>query len=348
MTREAIAKQPTIRDMLETKRPEIKELLPVHVNANRFIKSALICISQNQVLQKCSPASLFLCVVDAAELGLDFTKAKGHAYMVPFFNNKKGVYEAQFMPGYRGLIDLARRSGSVKKIEAHLVYEKDKFSLKYGVESTIIHEPLLIGDRGKVIGAYAVAFFADTLPQFEYMTAADIDAIKARSKAATKGPWVTDSGEMQRKTPIRRLSKLIPISPDYQDKWDKAIEADNKAIGLIDVDIATPLEDGEKTRMLSDKLDAAQVAPSSPAPPPAKKRGRPKKRVGADLALTPEDEAVLPHPNKDQLAEADRVIGSKLIYQAMEALNIKCDDYQALTEEDAGRVAKKMNELADK
>lgn len=198
----------TIRETLEEKKPDIRALLPAHVDCDRFIKSALLAVARNSDLQKCTPKSLFTAIVNAAELGLDFTPAKGHAYLVPFSNH--GVLEVQFMPGYRGLIDLARRSGAVTKMEAHLVYENDIFEIHYGTESKLVHKPLFRGDRGSLIGGYAVAFFKDALPQFEFMTIEELEAIKARSKSKDKegnfkGAWKTDEHEMHRKAPVRRL-----------------------------------------------------------------------------------------------------------------------------------------------
>ena len=240
----------TIRDMLEQKRPDIKQLLPAHVEVERFIKSALLATARNHDLQKCTPASLFTAIVNAAELGLDFTPAKGHAYLIPF--NNHGKLEAQFMPGYRGLIDLAKRSGAVTKIEAHLVHEKDQFELVYGTESKLYHKPFLQGSPGVVIGTYSVAFYANAEPQFEFMRLDEIKAIQRRSKAGGSGPWSTDWNEMARKTVVRRIFKYLPSSPDIE----KAIEADNRTVGLVDVDlIEPPAEDGEMTQRLSGKLD---------------------------------------------------------------------------------------------
>ncbi len=247
MTGTAVAEQEkrTISTMLEAKRPEIEQLLPAHVDVNRFIKSALLAVARQPKLKSCTSASLFQAIVSAAELGLDFTQAKGHAYLVPYGN------EATFMPGYRGLIDLAKRSGTITKIEAHPVHENDEFELRLGTESRLDHRPLLKGDRGPVQGAYAVAFFDNAPPQFEYMTLEQLESIRGRSKAKNNGPWKTDTDEMYRKTVVRRLAKYLPISPDLE----KAIEADNRAIGLLDADIIEPQEDGERTAALAGKLE---------------------------------------------------------------------------------------------
>jgi recombination protein RecT len=147
--------------------------------------------------------------------------------------------EAQFMPGYGGLIDLVLRGGKVKRMEAHVVHEKDEFDIIYGTESKLIHKPYLDGDGGKVRGCYAVAWFDNGGTQFEWMTKDEIDAIRKRSKAATSGPWVTDYNEMCRKTTLRRIFKYIPSSPDDKvtQLLDKAIELDNKAVGFPEINV---------------------------------------------------------------------------------------------------------------
>jgi len=240
----------TVRDMLEEKRTDIRAMLPTHVNVERFMKSALLAVARDKGLQDCTPLSLLAAVINAAELGLDFVPSKGHAYLIPFKNH--GKLEAQFMPGYRGLIDLAKRSRVVTKIEAHLVCEKDQFELVFGTESKLYHKPYLQGAPGAVIGAYAVAFFSSAGPQFEFMRLDEIKAIQVRSKAGGSGPWNTDWNEMARKTVVRRIFKYLPSSPDIE----KAIEADNRTVGLVDVELTEqPTEDGEMTQRLSGKLD---------------------------------------------------------------------------------------------
>lgn len=219
----AIAKKKeTIKELLIRKQTDIKQLLPTHINIDRFIKSALLAVARNDKLQKCTKESVFTGVVNAAELGLDFTPAKGHAYLIPYGD------QATFMPGYRGLIDLAKRSGTIAKIEAHIVHENDKFILEYGLEPKLIHKPIIKGDTGEIIGAYAIAWFKGEDPQYEFMTKKQLDGIRKRAKTDTI--WKSDEGEMCRKTPVRRLFKYLPCSPDLE----KALEYDNHIAGVID------------------------------------------------------------------------------------------------------------------
>jgi recombination protein RecT len=300
--------QLTIKGYLEDKKPAILDMLPRHVDGERYFKSAMLAVYRNPLLLKSTFASIYTSIVNAAELALDFTPAKRQAYLVPYFNNKKGQYEAQFMPGYGGLIDLALRTGKVKNIEAHIVYEKDTFVIEYGTTPKLTHIPYIDGNPGKVRGAYAIAFLLDGRTQSDYMRLDELEAIRKRSKAAEKGPWVTDTLEMYRKTPVRRLFKYLPSSPEL----DKALEYDNEVVGMEDMTMPTepqtPYRAGSKTEDLlatltgdaefedipNDAPTKPPVAPeNAPEPPQASKpateekaASEPSKRVQSGKAKT--------------------------------------------------------------
>lgn len=253
----------TIREMLEQKQADIRQLLPAHVDVNRFIKSALLAVARNKDLQKCTPASVFTAIVNAAELGLDFTPVKGRAYLIPF--NNHGVSEAMFMPGYRGFIHLATKNGPVTNIIPNLVYEKDVFEMTYGSEPRLFHKPCLDADRGAFKGAYAIAYLPGAFPIWNYMTKEKLEKIKNSSKAKS-GPWQTWEEEMQLKSTVRGIFKILPSNDDV----DRALEADNRATGLIDVDlIDAPTEDGEMTERLDAKLEAKVKGKKEPEQEPA-------------------------------------------------------------------------------
>lgn len=145
--------------------------------------------------------------------------------------------ECQMIPGYRGLIDLARRSGAVQSISAEIVYERDVFKLSLGVENKIDHAPCLDGDRGEFKLVYAVATFKDGGYQFIWMTKGQVEAIRERSKAKDSGPWVTDYEEMVKKTAIRRLCKMLPMSVELAAAVALSDAADTGVRPVIDGDI---------------------------------------------------------------------------------------------------------------
>ncbi|NPV52175.1 MAG: recombination protein RecT [Firmicutes bacterium] len=194
----------TIAAYLKRMEPEIKRALPKHMDPDRLTRIALTTIRTNPKLLKCSVQSLMAAVMTAAQLGLE-PGLLGHCYIIPYSG------EAQFQIGYKGLIDLARRSGNIESIAAHEVCENDEFEFEYGLNEKLRHKPAL-KDRGRVILFYAYAKFRDGGHQIEVMSIDEIEQIRKRSKAGNTGPWVTDYVEMGKKTVVKRLCKYLPIS----------------------------------------------------------------------------------------------------------------------------------------
>ena len=211
------AKAQSIRSLFNDSRVkgEIMKALPRHLSADKLIRVAMTSIQRNPKLLDCSQQSLLGCIMTCAALGLEPDQFLGQAYLVPFWNEKKKCNEAQLIPGYRGYIALARRTGEVQSVSAQVVYQQDHFDLQYGINEKLDHIPAE-GDRGEVRGAYVIFRYKDGAYSFDYMPKSDIDAIRARSKSAGSGPWVTDYGEMAKKTVIKRHSKLVPLSVEFQ------------------------------------------------------------------------------------------------------------------------------------
>lgn len=211
----AVAKRPidTIRTLLEKSKGQIAAALPKHLNAERIVRVTMTSIQRNPDLLDCDPISLVGAVIQSSQLGLEPDGILGHAYLVPFRNMKKGGrLEVQFIPGYKGLIDLARRSGQVNRISAHIVYDGDVFKMEFGTSEVLEHIPVPPSQRGERKGVYAVAVLKDGSTHFEWLWEEEVQKVKAQSKASKFGPWVTHEDEMIRKTAIRRLVKYLPLS----------------------------------------------------------------------------------------------------------------------------------------
>lgn len=208
----------TVKGWLEKQKGEFSNMLPKHITTDRFFKIALNCISKTPALQKCSPASLFQAITTAAELGLEPGGALGEAYLVPYGN------ACQLQIGYRGLIRLARQSGELSTIEAHVVHEHDDYELQYGLDAKCSHTPTLTRDPGKPLFVYVVAKLKDGGHHIEAMTIPEIEKIRARSKSGNSGPWQTDFEEMAKKTVVRRAAKYLPLS---SERWTKAVEQED-------------------------------------------------------------------------------------------------------------------------
>ena len=211
----ATQKANTIRNLFEQKsvKQQLSLAVPRHLTVDRLLRVAMTSIQRTPKLLDCTQKSLLSCVMTCAQLGLEPDAFLGQAYLVPFRN--KGVLEAQLIPGYRGYIALARRSGEVQSVSAQVVYEKDEFVLQYGLEDMLKHVPAE-GDRGEAKGAYVVFRYKDGSYSFDYMSTEDIEKIRSRSMAKDRGPWVTDWAEMAKKTVIKRHAKLAPLSVEFQ------------------------------------------------------------------------------------------------------------------------------------
>lgn len=225
---------PTIMDLFEKMKPAIAQAIPQHMTPERLLRIATTSIRTNPKLKICTPESLLGAVMQCAQLGLE-PSILGHAYLVPYRNKKKDaqgrdlgyVDEAQFQIGYKGLIELARRTGQISSIMAQAVHEKDEFEYEYGINEKLKHVPA-DGDRGPVIKYYAYAKFKDGGYSFMVMSKADIEQHRDRfSKSKNRqgqvyGPWLDHFDEMAKKTVLKALMKYMPISVEFA----KAIAAD--------------------------------------------------------------------------------------------------------------------------
>lgn len=129
--------------LLDQKKGEIAKMLPSHLNAERLLKVAQIAATTTPGLAKCDVASLVGAIGQCAQMGLEPNTVLGHAYLVPFNTKRKDangverwVNSVQVIIGYKGLIDLARRSGQIVSIAAHEVCTNDKFELVYGLDES--------------------------------------------------------------------------------------------------------------------------------------------------------------------------------------------------------------------
>lgn len=204
---------------LEKCRGAMAKLLPKTMTPDRLIKLAITAYNTNPMLAQCDFASIALSLMHAAELGLEPNTALGHCYLIPRKNGKTGKMLCTFLVGYRGMIELSRRSGEVETIEAQVVREGDEFEVEYGCNKHLKHLPSYTGAPGNMVAVYAIAKMKDGGYQFEVMTNAEINAIMQRANGQTNrrtSPWDTDYLEMARKTVVRRLFKYLPVSTESQ------------------------------------------------------------------------------------------------------------------------------------
>lgn len=203
----------TLRGLFDKSKSSIAAVMPKHLTPDRLLKITLAAASRTPALLDCTPESILLSVMQAAQLGLEPNTPLGLSYLIPYDNTKTRRKEAQFIPGYRGLIKLAHQSGDIADLRSRVVYAGDEFRVEYGLTEKLEHIPLFGSEKRDLVAVYAVATLkGSSTPHFEVMTRADVDAIRSRSRSGNSGPWVSDFSEMARKTAIRRICKSLPLS----------------------------------------------------------------------------------------------------------------------------------------
>lgn len=255
--------------------PRIKQqmalALPRHMTADRLARIALTEVRKNPKLASADQTSFLGAIMQCAQLGLEPGGALGHCYLLPFENRRKQIVEVQFIVGYRGMIDLARRSGQIVSLSARSVHDGDHFEYEYGLQETVVHRP---SDKPKsaetLLYVYAVAKLKDGGVQFEVMSRSEIERVRDESngyKVAQKygndSPWTSHFEEMAKKTVIRRLFKYLPVSIELST----AVGLDEQSEGGLPQDnpLTIDSDSGEITGGLPDQA-ASPTIPSADRP----------------------------------------------------------------------------------
>jgi recombination protein RecT len=200
----------------EKVKTEIIRALPSHVTPDRFIRVMLTALTKNPKLLECTQESVMRCMMEAASIGLELDGRRAHP--IPYFDGKLKAMACQLIVDYKGLVEVVRRSGDVSSIRAELVCENDEFGW---VNGEITHEIDWRKPRGNVQAVYAIAKLKSGEVQSSTLTKEEVESIRARSKSPNAGPWASDWGEMAKKTAVRRLTKMLPFSPEVADVLEK-------------------------------------------------------------------------------------------------------------------------------
>lgn len=218
-----------LSEELEKRRSTLESTAASLIDPVRLRGVVMSQFSRTPDLWECDPVTVARAVVECAQMGLEPTGAIGGAHLVPFRNKKTGRREAQLIIDYRGYITLARRSGEVSKVWARVVRERDEFHVAAGTDDRIHHVPYIgADDPGRYTHVYAVIAYRDGSQQFDWDNMAWVDSIRKRARASDNGPWVTDYGEMAKKSILRRLMKTAPLTVEARRaiEFEEAEEAE--------------------------------------------------------------------------------------------------------------------------
>lgn len=259
-------KPKTLNDYIKLMEPEIKKALPSVITPERFTRMTLTALRSTPGLASCEQMSFLAAMMSAAQLGLEPNTPLGQAYLLPYKNTKKGITEVQFQIGYKGLIDLAYRSGEVEVVQAQCVYANDTFECEYGIEPKLRHIPA-DKERGELVKVYAMFRTKSGGYGFEVMSVEDIRHHAAKySKAynTSYSPWKTSFEEMAKKTVLKRVLKYAPLKSDFmraaaQDESVKSelskdmYEVPAEQIDYVDVEYHEPVVDEQKGEVIEEE-----------------------------------------------------------------------------------------------
>lgn len=243
---------------------QLQKAIPKHLTVDRLLKVAVSSITKTPQLLQCTQLSLVQSVMMLGELGLEAGGALGLGYLVPFLDKKTNRLICTPIIGYRGFIDLARRSGTLSQIEARCVRERDKLDMCFGLTPRFEHTPSQEEDPGETKLVYCIARFKDGGVHVEVMSCGEVEGIRKRSKAATSGPWVSDWDEMAKKTVMRRAAKWLPLSPEMA----RALEIDDEQFVDASNVLALPSRASQPKQLEASTQEVGDASAADGAAPP--------------------------------------------------------------------------------
>jgi len=255
-------------------------VLPKHLTADRMARVALTALTKTPKLMECTQESVMSCLLDCAAMGIEPDGRRAH--LIPYGNKCTLIID------YKGLAELALRSGLVSHIHADIICDNDTFEENLG--RVVTHKIDRRKVRGEMYAAYSHVVMKDGSESFEIMSKDEIDGIRKRSKSSGSGPWVTDYNEMAKKTVFRRHSKWLPLSPEFRDALDK--------------DDSMPIDVGSQVQVSAPIVGPPQVAEAQKVERPSQPKAAPKKR---GRPATKEAPPPAPVESDDPTAEADDI-----------------------------------------
>lgn len=252
-----VERRSTIEELLRKNKDKLQLALPKHLTPDKLIGTVMTSIARNPKLLECTQASFFGAVFTAAQLGLNPNGILGEGYLLPYRNRKKNTLECQFIPGYRGYLKLAYQSGQVKTMQATVVYSKDFFEYELGLNQKLIHRPAP-PPRGEALFVYTIVHLINGGVLFDVMYKDEVEIIRTCSKNIDGEAWTKWPDEMWKKTGIRRLQKITPLSEELEktagldEKTLVLDESQNNELALSGVNLSPEIDKELEDSMIQD------------------------------------------------------------------------------------------------
>lgn len=229
----------SVKDLLRSDAAfrQIESVAANNLSGERMARVMANAVRTTPTLQDCEPMSFLGAMMTSASLGLEPNTSQGHAYLVPFNNNRKvdgrwlKIKEVQLIIGYKGFIDLAFRSGVLTYIDAGIHYSDDElWQYEKGMNFTLRH--VEGPQQGAKLHAYSIVkwsngngadgFAAAVLPWTKVTSTRDQSQnwqSAVRNGKTDKNPWATHEDQMAIKTAIRALANTgrMPMSIEMRN-----------------------------------------------------------------------------------------------------------------------------------
>lgn len=264
--------------MLTAWLPEIKRALPKHLNGDRMSRIALTAFRRTPKLAECDPRSVFAAVIQASQLGLE-PDTLGRSYLLPYKVSKKvngqwqSHYECQFIPGWKGLVDLMNRSGQ-GTVYTGVIFKDQEYQFLDGSqrELKILNETSLV-DPGDITHAFAVGYIKGGMfPVIELWRMAKVIKHRDRYNKVGEKHYSYSNLEMYaRKVVLLQVLKYMPCSPELATAMSLNDAAE---VGAQKIDLKDAIEGTWEAAPEEDGSDAG--APTDAGAAPAAGDGTPQ------------------------------------------------------------------------
>lgn len=358
---------PDVRSMLvnDAARKALAGVAATMIDPNRMMKLVSNALRTTPKLGECEPLSLLGSLMTSASIGLEPNTVLGHSYLVPFYNGRKKITEVQLIIGYKGFIDLARRSGHITSIMADIHYsDDDLWEYEQGTEARLRHRPGQL--EGEKLHAYAIAQFKDGGHAYVVLPWSRIRKIRDASQGYQqaekafkegkkwlyeKSPWVSHEDEMAKKTAIRALAKYLPLSIEFghalaadDGKLDSsafALNPDAGLDGVIDGEVmGGPIPDNSHAETETREDQSAEITGQRPATDtkPAERKEEPRKQNPATKPVTDQGEGTSASQKRDTVGPHEEMV---------EEITLALDDADTAQKVDAimGMYAEEIDSL---
>ena len=319
-----------VRELLGNSRArdQLAAVAAKHMNPERMMRVVANAIRTTPKLQQCEPMSFLGALMQCASLGLEPNTILGHAYLIPFDkkekNDRTGKWEVvrtdvQLVVGYKGLIDLARRSGHITSLSANIHYsDDDLWEYEEGTEARLRHRPGPM--EGAKLHAYAIAKFKDGGHAYVVLPWAHVMKIRdgsqgwqtaVRYKKTAESPWGKHEDEMAKKTAIRALAKYLPLSVEFMDAISvDETPADYRAFAMDpSAGIAAPDEEYIDGEAEPESEVEERPEPKPTTKPAADKSAPVERKPAAEKAPAAQEERPSRHRKEEAKSDGQLPLG---------------------------------------